>query len=174
MSWEVLPECHWYENRATPHRHTGEKPAPYLIRGRYPVPAPLDSVYAEATGSGVVCWHGRGRSRPRSPYRGTGQAPRGSGRHSAVTGCYFRTNDNKVRRLPCLIESEQLRYRGRSLRPPPCHATMLRLRPLVGLQSAKPHLEDHSTYHPRWPACGRSGCAAAGRPFPSGVCGPSS
>ena len=111
MSWEVLPECHWYENRATPHRHTGEKPAPYLIRGRYPVPAPLDSVYAEATGSGVVCWHGRGRSRPRSPYRGTGQAPRGSGRHSAVTGCYFRTNDNKVRRLPCLIESEQLRYR---------------------------------------------------------------
>ena len=47
----VMANC--YENGARPpqHRHTGEKPAPYSIRGRYPVPTPLDSVYAEATGS---------------------------------------------------------------------------------------------------------------------------
>ena len=31
--------------------------------------------------NGVVCWHGRGRPPP--------QVPRGSGRHSAVAGCYF-------------------------------------------------------------------------------------
>ena len=33
---------------ATTHRHTGEKPAPYSIRGRYPVPAPWIPVYVEA------------------------------------------------------------------------------------------------------------------------------
>ena len=47
----VMANC--YENgaRPPPHRHTGEKPAPYSIRGRYPVPAPWIPVYAEATGS---------------------------------------------------------------------------------------------------------------------------
>ena len=35
---------------ATPHRHTGEKPAPYSIRGRYPVPGPWIPVYVEAMG----------------------------------------------------------------------------------------------------------------------------
>ena len=42
--------------------------------------------------NGVVCWHGRGvrrtARRPTPP-----QVPRGSGRHSAVAGCYFQRND---------------------------------------------------------------------------------
>ena len=45
--------CHCYENsHPTPHRHTGEKPAPYWIRGRYPVPG----LRGQQTTPG--CWRG--------------------------------------------------------------------------------------------------------------------
>ena len=45
--------CHCYGNsHPTPHRHTGEKPAPYWIRGRYPVPG----LRGQQTTPG--CWRG--------------------------------------------------------------------------------------------------------------------
>ena len=42
----------------------------------------------------LLAWPGR--PRPRSPYRGTGQAPRGSGRHSALAGCCFHSNGTRA------------------------------------------------------------------------------